>query len=499
MSIDNLPIDIHLNKLLDWLISRRHCNKDFQQNLNDIRSKIVSAIKDMPENERIQELLSKSHLNYITCRQIVEILKETEADSKNIFGYYSSQRMKDWKEIISAYEKDNVYLAELAQIIARNVTYEVPALKKQLNKLLSLQEECLKKQNDFVKQSHKFKSEYSQNAQKLGIKGEDINKELLQLLSEPPKYIDDVVADIPLLNECREYYTEFLKFTTERTDFQCLSTIEHLLLKGNTTYYEYRTGIEPEVIENVKFGEEVLSEVDTATSDNQIDFGDDSASTGTTSNGNGDFVHIDKSDLPDEGTINWDTNIEAGDISMIDIPAGPKVARGIDALTVLQHSVTRNNFINELFELQCFLSQRVHEMTSASNFLSSYQFQGAPKLVQLSTVETLQKMHENVDRILNTITNEAVLQFCMMTDNAKYIESVKQKLMSKLELSEKAVQKSEAMIEMAKKCAADYEETKPKIELLIGETQEIQKFIESDVSKRYKNRPVNIMGGVQIC
>lgn len=40
----------------------------------------------------------------------MEILKETEADSKNIFGFYSSQRMKDWQEIIKLYEKDNVYL-----------------------------------------------------------------------------------------------------------------------------------------------------------------------------------------------------------------------------------------------------------------------------------------------------------------------------------------------------------------------------------------------------
>lgn len=67
--------------------------------------------------------------------KIVEILKETEADTKNLFGRYGSQRMKDWQEILQLYEKDNVYLAEAAQMLTRNVNYEVPSIKKQIQKL----------------------------------------------------------------------------------------------------------------------------------------------------------------------------------------------------------------------------------------------------------------------------------------------------------------------------------------------------------------------------
>lgn len=53
----------------------------------------------------------------------MQILKQTEADSKNIFGYYSSQRMKDWLEIVKMYEKDNVYLGMCGQSLtcANNV------------------------------------------------------------------------------------------------------------------------------------------------------------------------------------------------------------------------------------------------------------------------------------------------------------------------------------------------------------------------------------------
>jgi hypothetical protein len=78
-------------------------------------------------------------INYFHCLKIIEILKETEANTKNIFGSYRSQRMKDWQEIVHLYEKDNVYLAEAAQMLIRNVTYEVPSLKKQIAKCEQIQ------------------------------------------------------------------------------------------------------------------------------------------------------------------------------------------------------------------------------------------------------------------------------------------------------------------------------------------------------------------------
>lgn len=46
--------------LPDWLISRRHCKKDFQHALDDIRAKIRNAIEDMPPNEDIKSILSES-------------------------------------------------------------------------------------------------------------------------------------------------------------------------------------------------------------------------------------------------------------------------------------------------------------------------------------------------------------------------------------------------------------------------------------------------------
>lgn len=66
-------------------------------------------------------------------------MKETEADTRSLFGRYGSQRMKDWQEVVRLYEKDNVYLAEAAQILMRNVAYEIPGIKKSISKYEQVQ------------------------------------------------------------------------------------------------------------------------------------------------------------------------------------------------------------------------------------------------------------------------------------------------------------------------------------------------------------------------
>lgn len=123
-------------------MSRRHVNKDWQKNIIHVREKINNAIQDMPAHDGIAALLSGSYINYFHCLKIIEILKETEADTKNLFGRYGSQRMKDWQDVVKNYEKDNIYLGEAAQLFVRNINYEIPSLKKQIAKEEQLEMVC---------------------------------------------------------------------------------------------------------------------------------------------------------------------------------------------------------------------------------------------------------------------------------------------------------------------------------------------------------------------
>jgi len=90
-------------------------------------------------------------INYYHVQEIIEILKQTEKDTKSVFGTYGSQRMKDWQEISRLYEKNATYLAETAQIFVRNVNYEIPGVRKQMAKLEQQTDESQKRAHDLNK------------------------------------------------------------------------------------------------------------------------------------------------------------------------------------------------------------------------------------------------------------------------------------------------------------------------------------------------------------
>lgn len=58
MNEQDIPIDIHVNKLQDWLVSRRIVDKNWHRLVKDIRNQINNALLDMPSNEKLVKLLS---------------------------------------------------------------------------------------------------------------------------------------------------------------------------------------------------------------------------------------------------------------------------------------------------------------------------------------------------------------------------------------------------------------------------------------------------------
>ena len=59
MNEQDIPIDIHVNKLSDWLVSRRIVDKNWQKNNKDVRNKINEAL-NQPGNAELISLLSGS-------------------------------------------------------------------------------------------------------------------------------------------------------------------------------------------------------------------------------------------------------------------------------------------------------------------------------------------------------------------------------------------------------------------------------------------------------
>ena len=60
MNESEIPIDISINKLQDFLVTRRIVEKNWARNLNNanIKTKISSALQDVPAHQELIQLLS---------------------------------------------------------------------------------------------------------------------------------------------------------------------------------------------------------------------------------------------------------------------------------------------------------------------------------------------------------------------------------------------------------------------------------------------------------
>lgn len=500
-NIQNLPIDIQTSKLLDWLVDRRHCNLKWQNEIKVIREKINAAIQDMPENEEIKQLLSGSYIHYFHCMRIVEILKGTEASSKNIFGRYSSQRMKDWQEIISLYEVDNIYLAELSSLLCRNVSYEGPALRKQLAKAQQLQQELSRREVECQSSATDLRGRYYAACKQYGIKGDNVPRELQALVKDLPTVLDEVGKDAAKLEEQTKLYTAFTNFVCEWSE-PILPMLTFVQEKGNTTFYEWRTGKVPDVVERPAVEEDPPEE---ATEDS-IDWGDF---------GKGAETQVVNSGITAEDGIDWGISLEPSpedaasdgidwgdsepapiEIEIVDAgtdcPEG--VARGEDALSVLENSQSRNQFIDELMELEAFLTHRITEMGEEGDVVAMSQFQLAPSVIQRQTREHVREMLSVVQDLLGRLTSLRMQHLFMIQASPRYVERVSEVLRQKMKQADILVLKGATMVERRQEALEEQSRLEPRVDLLAGCTRELQKLIEADISKKYHKRPVNLMG-----
>ncbi|XP_014475688.1 PREDICTED: CDK5 regulatory subunit-associated protein 3 [Dinoponera quadriceps] len=511
MQEQDIPIDINTGKLLDWLINRRHCKKDWHTNILTIREKINNAIQDMPAHDGIALLLSGAYINYFYCVKIVEILKETEADTKNLFGRYGSQRMKDWQEILRLYEKDNVYLAEAAQMLMRNVNYEVPSIKKQIQKLEQSLTDFEKKEMEYKKSENMARTEYNALCKQLGINGySTARRELMEKVAELPEIYRSVAAKTKCLDKVVEFYSAFVEFTLGRQyDSNCVSMIKYVIEKGNTTTYEYTYGeapvsiVEPAI--NIKADEDENDGgigVDT----NAIDFGNldlngeiDFGEEVNLEPAEGDIDWGDESlEQPATEEINYNISLEESGIVVEAVGHEGGAATGCDAYTILDNPVTRVDFINQLFELEAFMKLRLYEFKGddKKNLLSFSQMQDASSILQLSTTESTQNMLDNIQVVLSEILHNDVQHLHNIKHYPRYVDVVVTGLRQKLNLIGRMVAQQESMRQKQEDAQNQTDKLRPLLKLVVQRTRELQTEIEQDISKKYKNRTVHLTGGV---
>ncbi|EPY87196.1 CDK5 regulatory subunit-associated protein 3 [Camelus ferus] len=450
----HVPIDIQTNKLLDWLVDRRHCNLKWQSLVLTIREKINAAIQDMPESEEIAQLLSGSF--------------------------------------------------ELSSLLVRNVNYEIPSLKKQIAKCQQLQQEYSRKEEEGQAGAAEMREQFYHSCKQYGITvsprhhgagiaGDNVRRELLALVKDLPSQLAEIGAGAQSLGEAIDLYQACVGFVCERRGAtpRCMSG-------GPARSPRWW---EPSVVERPH-----LEEPPEQVEDDAIDWGDfgvEAASEGADSGISAQAVGIDwgislESDSKETGgdEIDWGDDAAALQITVLEAgtQAPEGVARGPDALTLLEYPETRNQFIDELMELEIFLSQRAVEMSEEADILSVSQFQLAPAILQGQTKAKMVTMVSALQDLIGRLTSLRMQHLFMILASPRYVDRVTELLQQKLKQSQLLALKKELMVQKQQEALREQAALEPKLDLLLEKTRELQKLIEADISKRYNGRPVNLMG-----
>ncbi|CAJ0589305.1 unnamed protein product [Cylicocyclus nassatus] len=481
-NVQDLPIDIHSGKLLDWLVSRRHCQRDWQKNVLVIREKIKHAILDMPESDEVVKLLQGSYINYFHCQRIIEILRETEKDTKNFLGFYSSQRMKDWQEIDSLYKKNNVYLAESAQILQRLVQYEIPGLKKQITKAEQALTDSVKKEKDYLKQADDGRKLYEKELSRIGIQGHALRAELLALAADLPSFFAQVTDDIIHLKEARDYYLHFRDYIHQgkKLPSKVLPLLSLLLEKGAAlTAFEFKYGTAPSRIETPSF-DLLLKEDEKKSDGDEIDFGDDDIDFG-------DDIEVDSSAVVADIDVVADTSGAVGE----------SVARGEDALGVIENPDTQKIIKNELSELLAFLTMRKEDEereTSSDMFIRG--FEKRPADVGKVTLAQLGDWISKINLILSQLSDQQKIHLFRIRSSPQFVEKLVEEIEAKRGLESRYKKMAALMVEKQKEAQEQTAKAGQELQTVIASTKQLQKQLEEEISKKYDGRRVNIMGGI---
>nr|XP_041577511.1 CDK5 regulatory subunit-associated protein 3 isoform X5 [Taeniopygia guttata] len=501
----NVPIDIQTGKLLDWLQDRRHCGRRWPAQVAQVRERIRAALQDMPEHPEIRALLQDSYLHYFHCLRIVEILKGTEASTKNLFGRYSSQRMKDWQEIVSLYEKDNAYLAELSSLLCRSVSYEVPALRRQRGRWQQAQQELARREDECQLRAGELRERFLSSCRQYGIAGEDVHQELLAQAQALPSLLSRVGDGASALGDAIELYQACVAFVCDSPGAAALPLLRHVASHGNSSVFRWRTGREPQRLERPeppRAPERPGGDTGGDAAGDTIDWGDFPAEPprgGDTGGGGGDTVcdiAVPAGPQGDDG-IDWgDEGGQEGTITVLEAgtEAPEDVARGSDALTLLENPETRNQFIDELMELELFLAQRLQELEDEDDVVAMSQLQMAPAALQGQSHQRLQAQLGTARELLGQLCSRSTQHLCMILASPRYVGRVAALLRQRLLQAELLQAKRAALAQRRSRALAEQAALEPRLQRLQESARELQRLIEADISKRYGGRPVNLMG-----
>ncbi|MQM12516.1 hypothetical protein Taro_045434 [Colocasia esculenta] len=557
--IRNLPIDITFSRLGEWLVDRKRIPHDWRKRMAGVRSRISSAFACLSKHlDPFFETLQPEAIGYMEAKHIYEILLNSTTESRNIFGRLSGSA-GEWETIVRAYEKDHIFLGEAAQIMTQNVIYEIPYQKKQVQKIQQQLAELERKEADVKRNAALSATRYSEACQELGLKGENVRLELLEMAKTLPttfSRILEILNDDSVL-QAVEYYSNFVRDVHTEKDknpSEVLRNLKHLHenppnLNICVSAEVLNSLKDPSQLDSSLLGEGVpVSELVAAdgidwnisVDDSQIDWDVGTVEqTDEQGNGFGSYEMINSNDeLQDsergngaasdhtsfdkaeedlvtgtsESEICWDISIENAQIDVVEtadltdlglhdfsysIHASEQPANAEVESSQLLDTEYRNRIFDDLFELKSFLNQRLSEMMNEETSSLQHQVQAvAPFVLQQHTSDSIQRMLSDISLAISMLTNRKTRDFIMILNSRRFLDRLVSSLEEKKHHEVKLRQSLKDLSVRRTELQNTLSSSWPKQEAALTKAQKLKKLCETTLSSMFDGRPVNIIGEI---
>ncbi|OAF71648.1 hypothetical protein A3Q56_00622 [Intoshia linei] len=463
MDEKRVPIHIHCNKLMDWLIQRNHCQCDWYKKIKQLENEKNIIFEEIKKDKTLQEALSKcqnsvikyTNVNYNDFMELYKNLLETHYKEKNVFGQYTKKPMKNFYWCINEYVKNNVYLAEYSYHLTTNLNYKIPELKLIISTL----------QQDKTSTIHKIN--------KLSLRDASISEKIEKLSIDYNFSNNESKKDIINQIENNVSLDNFKYFNL------IMDLIEQLKVFVNT-FNNYMN-----IVENY---DKIFNIVDLLYNVKLLNYLTKNKNTTNLAYQN-DKTNQDFEDI--NNTNDQDENIEIITLELEDL----EMTQGKN-MTVLDMLDNRNKLKIELKFIQNFIESFLYLKIKNPSFTINDCDQILK--IKKELLESSQNLNISVlvKNVFDILQDDVFLRMIEIRSNLKCSQDVYNSLLSKKEEISSIRKKIELLRNQESKFNQEIITTKQEMTLVIAETINIKKLIERDVSKKYNDRNVSLIGEI---